>query len=164
MRAFPLLLLTLASASAAPLIGSAGDLRSTPLCRTYTCTLLKTYTVTSLTENIVVAPGGNVAQYRLTAGTVVFGVWVGRNKAKKVTDVWARSRTALNREVLPPAADLIRVTADISPPAAANAAQHWFEAARNPGAGQPGRLFVTPSIYVNAAGKYGNILIVVQNN
>lgn len=164
MQVLPILLLTFAaSASAAPLIGSAVDLRSTALCRTYTCKLLKTHTASSAAANVIVAPGGNVAQYSLTAGTVVFDVWVGRDQAKKVIEVWAKLRTPLNRGALPPAAELIRVTADISPPAAAKAAEHWFKGAANPAAGAPTRLFVTPSIFVNAAGVDGNILIILKD-
>lgn len=162
MRILRMLLALGASASAAPLIGSAGDLSRTPLCRTYSCKLLKTHTVSSAAENVIVASGGSVAQYSLTAGTVVFDVWVGRDRAKKVMEVWARLRTPLNRSALPPAAELIRVTADISPPAAAKAAEHWFKGAANPRAGAPTRLFVTPAIYVNAAGKDGNVLVILN--
>ncbi|ASN83412.1 hypothetical protein [Deinococcus ficus] len=163
MRAVFLLLALATSASAAPLIGSTADLRSTPLCRTYTCTLLKTHTVSSAAENVIVAPGGSVVQYRLTAGTVVFDVWVGRGKAKTVTDVWARPRAPMNRAALPPAAELIRVTADISASGAMKAAEHWLKEATNPGTGAE-RLYVTPTIYVNAAGKDGNFLIILKND
>jgi hypothetical protein len=61
MRAFPLLLALAASASAVPLIGITCDPRSTPLCRTYICTLFKTHTVSSAAENVIVAPSGTVA-------------------------------------------------------------------------------------------------------
>lgn len=164
MRAFPLLLLALTvSASAAPLLGTASDLRVTPLCRTYTCTLLKTHTVTSLADNVVVTPGGNVAHYSLTTGITVFDVWVSRNPMRKVTSIWARPTTAVNRAALPAAAELIRVTADIAPEVAMSTAEQWLKAALTDAAVQPGRPGVTPSIAINTAGKDGHIQITMHN-
>lgn len=164
MRAFPLLLLMLTtSASAAPLLGSASDLRSTLLCRTYTCTLLKTHTITSLADNVVVTPGGNVEQYRLTAGAVVFDVWVSRNPTQKVTSIWARPHTAVNRGALPAVAELIRVTADIAPDVALQTAGQWLKAAIPDVPVQVGRPLVTPSISINAKGKDGKIQITMHN-
>lgn len=164
MRVFPLLLLALTvSASAAPLLGTSSDLRRTPLCRTYTCTLLKTHTVTRLADNVVVAPGGNIEQYSLKTGTIVFDVWVSRNATKQVTSVWARPRTAVNRGALPAAAELIRVTADIAPEVAMSTAEQWLKAALTDAAAQPGRSGVTPSISINTAGKDGDLQITMQN-
>lgn len=164
MRAFPLLLLALAAtASAAPLIGRAADLRSTPLCQAYTCTLIKTHTATSPAGSVIVPPGGNVAQYSLTAGATVFDVWVSRNAARKVTDVRARPRMPLTRDALPAAAELIRVTADISPPGAAKAAQEWLGTPSRPDGRRPERLFVTPWISINAGSKDGILQITLHD-
>lgn len=93
---------------------------------------------------------------------MVFDIWVGCSRGKNITDVWARLRTPLNRAALLPAA-LIRMTADISATGAMKAAEHWFKGATNPAAGQPARLMVTPTIYVNVAGKDGNILVILKD-